>query len=241
MSKRNFSEEESMMKEMAMEDMRLEAMEEARSQAMEEMRLQAMEEKMNEERMLMEEEKMMEENKMENRTNLTDENGSDVSINTNTNLLEDRNMETMEEMKMVNEKETKDMEVAKLTVDFANKLGVDVNTLDKGMIRYIHALLTCQKMDIKELYEDLKTAHEEREALSKLYSSELEIIDVFEKYKKHGIVESEIEKLGKKYLGKEEFNVDDLRNEIISNWSDFQEAKVATDEDELEFLEKLME
>jgi hypothetical protein len=58
----NFFKEESMMKEMAME--------EARSQAMEE-------------------EKMMKENEMANRENLADKNGSDVSINTNTNLLDE--------------------------------------------------------------------------------------------------------------------------------------------------------
>jgi hypothetical protein len=188
----------------------------------------------------MEEEKMMGENEMANRENLADENGSDVlSLNTNTNLLEDRNMETMEEMKMVSERETEDMEVAKLTVDFANKLGVDVNTLDKLVISYIHGLLTYKKMDIKELYEELKAYDEVMELLINLYHSEAEIIRNFEKTKKYSSGECEIKKLGKKYLGKEEFNVDELKYEIEDNLSIFDDSGALLEEEALELLEKL--
>jgi hypothetical protein len=219
------------------------------------------------------EEKMIKENEMENREDLTDGNGSGVSINTNTSLLEDGNMEEkMIDWDMAREKcfevlglneEAKKrfvldddmimemlekMQWDQFKNNFANKLGVEADTLDGKSLWIIDCYIKDFKTDLKNLYEILKERNELSKLLDDLHCCELKIIKNYERFKKLEKIENiswgdfDIQNISKKYLKWRDFNLEELLERLKYETGEYIEdynlgCKI-DEEDAFELLER---
>jgi hypothetical protein len=174
---------------------------------------------------------------MENRTNLTDENGSDVSINTNTNLLEDRNMEESKMWELERE-----MKTDQLRRDFANKLGVEADKLDDHTLECFYMYMHYNKItDIKTLYEKIREEAALKKLLDDLDSCEKKIIKNAERFRKIGLGRFAIENIAKKYLREEDLNLETLSKRFKEETyvSDFDMDSKFDFEDMVEIVKRI--